>query len=102
MFHPVLQDRLPQIISLLKEHKVKRAYVFGSVTTPSFSEDSDVDLLISFDESLDPADKGELWFDLYYKLKEFFHRDVDLLTESSLTNPYFIKSLNKTKTLLYE
>jgi len=102
MFHPVLQDRLPEIVTLLKEHKVRRAYAFGSICTPSFNDNSDVDLLISFEESLDPADKGELWFDLYDRLKIFFHREIDLLTESSLTNPYFIKSLNRTKTALYE
>jgi len=102
MLHPILQDKLPQVIAMLKQHKVKRAYAFGSVTTTSFNENSDVDLLISFEETLDPADKGELWFELYYKLKEFFHREIDLLTESSLTNPYFINSLNKTKTPLYE
>jgi predicted nucleotidyltransferase len=102
MFHPVLQEKLPEVVALVKAHKVKRAYAFGSICTPEFNNNSDVDLLISFDDALEPADKGELWFELYFKLKDVFNREVDLLTESSLGNPYFINTLNRTKTALYE
>jgi hypothetical protein len=30
-----------------------------------------------------------------------FSRPVDLVTEKSLSNPFFIESLNQTKTLIY-
>ena len=34
--------------------------------------------------------------------EKFFNREVDLITENSLSNPYFIKKVNLTKTVLYE
>ena len=40
-------------------------------------------------------------FALAEKLENLFDRKVDLITVNSLSNPYFIKSLEKTKTELY-
>jgi len=34
-------------------------------------------------------------------MEQLFNRKIDLITEDSLSNPYFIKSLEKTKTELY-
>jgi hypothetical protein len=38
---------------------------------------------------------------LHDKLEALFQRKVDLLTENSLSNPYFIESIEETKELLY-
>ena len=35
------------------------------------------------------------------KLEQLFARSVDLVTDKSLSNPYFIDSVNQTKTLIY-
>jgi predicted nucleotidyltransferase len=95
MIHASIQAQIPSLITLLKEHKVKRAYAFGSV-------DSDVDLLISFEDGIDPIEYGDLYWSLDEKLPLLLHRPVDLLTERQLRNPYFIKVMNETKTALYE
>ena len=87
---------------MMKAHKVERAYAFGSVCTDDFNEKSDVDFLISFPDQLDPLEKGELYFDLLFRLEDYLGRDIDLLTEPSLRNPYFIKKLNRTRTALYD
>jgi predicted nucleotidyltransferase len=102
MIHHQLKDKLPEIIALFKANKVKRAYAFGSVCTEKFNDKSDVDFVIAFEEGLEPLQKGENWWNLFYQLKNILKRDVDLLTEDTLKNPYFIKSVNKTKTALYE
>jgi predicted nucleotidyltransferase len=101
MIHPFLQEKLPVINDLLHRYQVKRAYAFGSVCTPAFNENSDIDLLISFREGLEPADEGEKWWDLYYSLKKYLNREVDLVTEKSLRNPYFISEVNATKEAIY-
>jgi uncharacterized protein len=31
-----------------------------------------------------------------------FNREIDVITERSLSNPYFIESVNKSKVLIYE
>ena len=102
MIHSSIQSKLPDLISLLKSHRVKRAYVFGSVCTSDFNKDSDIDLLISFEDGIDPIEYGDLYWSLDEKLPVLLHRSVDLLTEKQLRNPYFIKVMNNTKTALYE
>ena len=101
MINASLQQCLPLIISLFEKHKIKDAYLFGSVLTDKFEEKSDVDLLINFDDDLDPLEKGELMWNLRFSLEDDLNRPVDLVTESSLKNPYFIKELNRTKQKIY-
>lgn len=75
-------------------------YVFGSVCTDAFTESSDIDILISFDNiSIDQY--TENYFELHYKLQSLFGRKIDLLTDKSLSNPYFIKGIERTKQLVY-
>jgi predicted nucleotidyltransferase len=101
MLQPIFQQQLPKVIEQLKKHKVKRAFVFGSVCTDKFNEESDLDFLISFYDGLEPLEQGELWWALYDNLKLVFDREIDLVTERSLKNPYFIKELDRTKQLIY-
>jgi hypothetical protein len=75
-------------------------YAFGSVCTDKFNENSDIDFLISFDNlSFDQYTAN--YFDLHYKLQDLFNRRIDLLTENSLSNPFFIKGIDLTKQLIY-
>jgi predicted nucleotidyltransferase len=85
---------------LCEQYDIKSMYVFGSAVTPDFNESSDVDILISFKDI--PYDKyTDNYFELHEKLQELFNRKVDLITERSLSNPYFIESVERTKQLLY-
>lgn len=96
----LIQNKKQELQRLCEEHDIKTMYVFGSATTGNFNEASDIDILISFKEI--PFDRyTDNYFDLHEKLEELFNRKVDLLTERSLSNPYFIQSVEKTKQLLY-
>jgi len=95
-----LIDKKDKLDSLCKTYNVKDLYAFGSVCTDKFRETSDIDFLVSF-KHMRPDDYADSYFDLADKLEELFHRPVDLVTEKSLKNPYFIESLNQTKTRLY-
>lgn len=44
-----IKSKLPEIIDVCKRHKVVKLYLFGSVLTDNFNENSDVDFLIDFD-----------------------------------------------------
>lgn len=101
MLHQSFQPYLPRVIELLKKHKIKNAYVFGSVLTDRFNEESDVDFLVNFQDGLDPLEKGELWWNLHDILRDTVNREIDIVTETSLKNPYFIKELNETKLKIY-
>lgn len=96
----IVIDRIDELIRLCNTYNVKSMYVFGSVCTDRFNDDSDIDILISFDNlSIDRYTDN--YFDLHYKLQELFGRKIDLLTDKSLSNPYFIKGLEQTKQLIY-
>lgn len=99
---PILSHNLPRIMQILKQNRVKRAYAFGSVCTERFGPDSDIDLLIAFEDGLDPVVYAENYFAIAEILEELLQRPVDLVTESSVRNPYFIKVMNQTKTPIYE
>jgi len=96
----LLLENIDKINELCITHNVKNLFAFGSVCTDKFSEKSDIDLLISF-KPMDHADYADTYFELADKFEELFNRPVDLVTDKSLKNPYFIESLNRTKTLLY-
>lgn len=97
-----LQNKIPEVIVLLKKHRVKRAYAFGSAVKGDFKAGSDIDLLIAFDDTLNPVEYGQHYFDLVDQLEALLQFPVDVITEPSLKNPFFIKSVNETKVPLYE
>ena len=102
MIQPLLYNKLSEVKSVLKKNKVERAYVFGSVCTENFKDESDIDFLVSFDKTIDPIEYGENYFKIIYALQKLLKRDVDLVAEETLKNPYLIKVINKTKTPIYE
>lgn len=101
MIHPSIQIMLPKLAELFAKHQVKNAFVFGSAVTEKFSNKSDVDFLVNLKENIDPVEAGEHLWDLQDELAELLKRDVDLVTERSLKNPYFIGVLNQTKVAIY-
>ena len=96
----IITENIYEIRSLCLNYHVNKLFAFGSVCTNHFTKESDIDLLISF-EAMDYGDYADNYFELADKFEELFHRRVDLVTEKSLSNPYFIKSIEKTKVMLY-
>lgn len=86
---------------LCKAYKVKTLYVFGSAVSGSFNEKSDIDFLITFEDNLSVDDYTENYFSLQYKLRALFKREIDLVTQNFLSNPFLIQSINANKQLLY-
>ena len=101
MIHSDFQAKMPLVIELFKKHHIKNAYLFGSVLTDRFTKESDVDLLVNLQDGLDPVVAGGHLWDLQFELEDLFRRDIDLLTERSLKNPYFIKEISKSRELIY-
>ncbi len=79
---------------------VDRLELFGSAATGDFREDSDLNFLVEF-RSVDSMTPADQYFGLLEALEELFGREIDLLTNRSLRNPYFISSVEKTRQLLY-
>jgi predicted nucleotidyltransferase len=97
----LLLDNMDKIRALCMTHNVKNLFACGSVCTDRFNDRSDIDLLVSFNP-MDFGDYADTYFELAENFEKLFKRPVDLITDKSLKNPYFIRSVNQTKTLLYE
>ena len=98
---PLIRDNIQSIRSILQEHHVKRAFVFGSVCTEKFSDDSDVDLIISFQKRYFD-NYVDNYFSLEAALSMLLQKEIDIVVEETIMNPFFIQSINQTKTPIYE
>ncbi|MCF2659630.1 nucleotidyltransferase domain-containing protein [Parabacteroides distasonis] len=96
----LIDRNIQQIIALCKKYKVKRLYAFGSILTPKFNDQSDIDLAVDFNDQEIP-DMFEHFFDFIYELETLLGRKVDLVDQSAIRNSYFQKELNSTKKLIY-
>ena len=97
----LIEDNIKSLRALCKKYRVQNLYVFGSILTDRFNSNSDIDLLFNFEPGMDYSTYSENYFGLWDALKELFHRDVDLVDESSLKNPYFIEEIDETRLLIY-
>ena len=99
-FMKLIENNIQKIVALCKKYKVNKLFVFGSILTDRFNEDSDVDLVVSFNKA-EVNDYFDNYFDFKYSLEELLGRDVDLLEEQTIKNPYLKKSVDATKALIY-
>jgi hypothetical protein len=98
----ILENKIKDLKNICLSLNVKRLYAFGSVLSDKFRKDSDIDFLISFADDLSIEQYTDNYFTLHYKLRELFNREIDIVTERTLSNPYFIESIDETKELIYE
>jgi predicted nucleotidyltransferase len=61
---------------------------------------SDLDFLVDF-EDLESEEYADTYFGLLEGLQELFKRNVDLVMVSAVKNPYFLESIERSRTLLY-
>ena len=85
----LIESKKKEMVELCKLLKVQRMNVFGSAATGEYNEDSDIDILVSFSDNLSVQEYGDNYFQLHYKLRELFNRDIDIITERTLSNPFF-------------
>ncbi len=97
----LINDNINKLRALCRLYKVKKLYAFGSILTSRFNEHSDVDILVDFNAEVNHNTYADNYFGLYYALKSLFGRDVDLVDESAVKNPYFKEELEETKQLIY-
>ncbi len=76
-------------------------YIFGSALTDRFTDDSDVDFLVEF-ENVDIQDYFDNYMDFKEKLETLLNRQVDLVENQAIRNPIFRKVIDRDKRLVYE
>ena len=88
------------LVGLCQKFHVRRLDVFGSAAVGHMKKSSDVDLLVEFDEQVNPR-RFDNYFEFLHSLEKLFGRHVDLVESGGLRNPYFIEEVNATKRSIY-
>jgi hypothetical protein len=90
-----------EIADLCRTYGVERLEAFGSGGTEEFDDEtSDLDFVVRFaDRSPGYADR---YLDFAEALEDLFGRDVDLVTERSIQNPFFRRSVDDSRLVIYD
>ncbi len=86
-------ERLNELKPMLqKDYSVKSIGLFGSFSDDSFSDDSDIDLLIELEKPI-----GWKFFTLEIYLEKTFGRKIDLVTKNALKDRIKARVLKQVK-----
>jgi uncharacterized protein len=97
MMEQIVAQSLPEIKQLMLHYGVERAYLFGSAATGTMHEDSDIDFIIKFPDTMHYTTYADNYFALAKALESLLKRSVDLVTEKTLKNPYLLQVINRHK-----
>lgn len=99
--HELVRAKQHEIAELCRQLGVRRLDLFGSAVGSSFDVDtSDVDVLVEFENGPD-FDLFGSFFALKEGLESILGRPVDVVTTTSIRNPYFRQQVMATKETLY-
>jgi hypothetical protein len=99
--HPRVHEHRAAIEDLCVRHHVERLELFGSATTGEFQPGrSDFDLLVRFG-NVPEGGHADAYFGLLDGLEEFLDAHVDLVVVEAVRNPYFLETIERTRTPVY-
>ncbi|GEM_PF-530277 len=93
----LVESNLSEIKDVMRTYGVIRAYLFGSAALGNMSDDSDVDFMVIFNPDLSYTEYGNNYFQLIYALQKLLKKDVDIVAEETITNPYLLQRINSQK-----
>ena len=96
-----LYNKIENIKKICPNYKIKSLYTFGSVLTENFDQKSDIDFIVSF-QNIPLLEYGDNYFEFCNNLKNILNKEVDVVVEKSIKNPFFKEEVNETKTLIYK
>ena len=92
-------EMIETIREYFKTQPVMKAWIFGSYARGEETPESDVDILVVYDDSK-PVGLMKI-ANMYVNLKKLLQREVDLVEEGTLL-PFAVESANRDKKLIYE
>ena len=97
----LIAERAEKLAELCRTHHVRTLELFGSAANGKFDPaTSDLDFLVDFAE-VPPGKRSKAYFGLMFGLEDLYSRDVDLVVTGAIDNPYFLKSVNKSRQVVY-
>jgi len=98
----LIEMNIDKIIALCKKYKVAKLWVFGSILTPRFNDESDVDFLVDFDErNIELLDFADNFFDFIHEIEAVMGRKVDMVVNKSIKNRFFRAEVDENRKLLW-
>ena len=90
-----------QMLQIIRDYfatqPVQRAWLFGSYARGEEREDSDVDILVDFDDTVSLLGHARMMDEL----QDLLSKEVDLVTNGTLL-PFAEKTANRDKKMIYE
>jgi predicted nucleotidyltransferase len=96
----LIDKHTSDIQALCAKYKVNRLYAFGSAVTSQFGGNSDIDFIVDF-QPQEINDYADNYFNLKFALEDTFKRQIDLLEEKAIKNPYFKQAIENHRLLIY-
>lgn len=98
----IIARHYQELVRLCQDFNVKRLYAFGSVTQTTFDPvNSDLDFIVELN-NMPPLEKGETLLQFWNSLEQLFQKNVDLLSDKPIKNPYLRSSIEASKQILYD
>jgi len=102
--NPLIKAKENELAALCRKYRVQRLELFGSAASQAFDPlKSDLDFLVVFerpDESA-PGHYADRYFGLLESLEALFSRPVDLVELAAVRNPYFLQSIQSSRSVLW-
>jgi uncharacterized protein len=98
----IVAQKRQEIAAACRRHQVRRLELFGSAgrNSENFTPKSDVDFAVEFG---DPGSQSPLaqYIDLQSELANILGTPVDLVEECAVRNPYFRRSIEQSRELVF-
>jgi len=96
-----ISEKQKELAHLCRRFHVRRMELFGSaVQEDKIGNVGDFDFLVEF-EDLPPKEYANAYFGLREALETMLDHPVDVVVPSAIKNPYFLRGIEATRTLLY-
>ncbi len=101
--HQLIAGKKEEIAAICRRHRVKRLEVFGSAArgTDFDPDNSDVDFLVEFNSEKKPVTL-ERYLGMIDDLSSAMSREVDLVEEKWIRNPYLKEAINEEREVVFE
>lgn len=97
----LLEAKRNEIAAICRRRRVRRLELFGSAARGAFdAQTSDLDFLVEF-LPLGSGERADAYFGLLEDLEALLQRPVDLVMLRAISNPYFRRSIEQTREVLY-
>jgi uncharacterized protein len=95
--HIIVKDQ--ELLDIIRKYGLSEVSAFGSVLRDDFNENSDIDLLIAFQNGKEKSLFDII--DLKSELEMLVGRSVDIVEKEALINPYRKEEILKTAKVIY-